>query len=686
VPLRKNRNMNKSEKNSPFSSTAAPGTGCHNLRSLSWRKFLGGIALLLIVSLTLGRAAQSVTLAWDPVPGSNIAGYKLHYGTTSGRPSKTVDVRNRTTAKVSALNDGTTYFFSVSAYNTRAVESRPSQEISYRTAAPTAAAAFTGILTVHSGSGSGNYAPGTQVRVGANAAPAGKRFASWTGDVAVLANLSSSTTTATMPYTAVTITASYCAVDRIRYYPRPEWRGRMVGGIFEGTSGDRLTGTYTPIYRITTKPPQAWSEVSASLGSYRYLRYRGPNNSYGNVAEIEFYRGGQKIAGTGYGTSGSWNNYGSTFAKALDGKVNTFFDGPLPDGMYVGVDTATPAKYALSVNSGTGGGNYVAGTQVRVSANAAQAGEQFAGWTGDVAILANPSSSATTATVPYTAVAVTASYRAVDKIRYYPRPEWRGRMVGGIFEGTSADRVIGTYTPIYRITTKPPQAWSEVSVSLGRYRYLRYRGPNNSYGNVAEIEFHRDGKKITGAGYGTSGSRNNHGSTFAKALDGKVDTFFDGPTPNGMYVGMDTATPAKYALSVNRGTGSGNYKAGTQVTVAANAAPAGKRFAGWTGNLAILANPSSSTTTATMPSTAVAITASYSGTMPPTYALTVNSGGGGGTYPAGTVVKLTADPPPPGMRFAGWRLNTSALANRSAANTTLIMPARKLTLSATYKR
>jgi hypothetical protein len=72
--------------------------------------------------------------------------------------------------------------------------------------------------------------------------------------------------------------------------------------------------------------------------------------------------------------------------------------------------------------------------------------------------------------------------------------------------------------------------------------------------------------------------------------------------------------------------------------------------------------------------------------MPPMYALTVNSGGGDGTYPAGTVVTLTADPPPPGMRFAGWRLDTSALANRSAANTTLIMPARKLTISATYKR
>ena len=643
------------------------------------------MALHLIVSLMPGRAAQSITLAWDAAADPNVTGYKLHYGTTSGRPDTTIDVGNRTTASLSNLSDATTYFFSVTAYNALAVESLPSQEISYETAALKAAGVSERTLTVHNGSGSGQYAPGTQVRVSASALSAGKQFVRWLGDVAILANPSSSTTTATVPYTAVTITASYRTVDKIRYYPRAGWSERMVGGVFEGTSGDRVIGPYTPIHTIRTKPPQAWSEVSVDLGGYRYLRYRGPNNSRGNVAEIEFYRGGEKTAGTGYGAPGSRNNLGATFDKALDGNVNTFFDGPSHNGMYVGVDTAASARYALSVNSGTGSGNYVAGTQVRVSADAASAGRQFVRWTGDVAVLANPSSSTTTATVPYAAVTITANYRTVDTIRYYPRAEWRERMVGGIFEGTSGDRVIGTYTPIHRITARPPQAWSEVSVSLGTYRYLRYRGPDNSYGNVAEIEFYRGGEKIMGAGYGTPGSWNNLGSTFAKALDGNVNTFFDGPTHKGMYVGVDTATPARYALKVNGGTGTGNYIAAAQVSVSANAAPAGKQFAGWNGNLTILADPLSSTTTATMPSSAATITAIYS-VLPPRYALTVNSGSGDGTYAAGTVVKLMADPPPRGMRFAGWRPDASALANRSAANTTLLMPARTLTLTATYKR
>jgi len=107
---------------------------------------------------------------------------------------------------------------------------------------------------------------------------------------------------------------------------------RMVGGIFEGTqrAGDR--NHYTPIHTITTSPQVKWIEVGANLGNYQYLRYRGPNGSNGNVSEIEFYRGGAKVTGTGYGTPGSWNNEGNTFDKALDGNVSTFFDAPTSDG------------------------------------------------------------------------------------------------------------------------------------------------------------------------------------------------------------------------------------------------------------------------------------------------------------------------------------------------------------------
>ena len=50
------------------------------------------------------------------------------------------------------------------------------------------------------------------------------------------------------------------------------------------------------------------------------------------------------MEGTGYGSPGSWANDEATFDKALDGDMNTIFNGPAPDGNYVGIDTAAPAS------------------------------------------------------------------------------------------------------------------------------------------------------------------------------------------------------------------------------------------------------------------------------------------------------------------------------------------------------
>jgi len=315
------------------------------------------------------------------------------------------------------------------------------------------------------------------VTVSADPPPPGQQFAGWIGDTAIVSNPFLAITTAIIPSMNVSIAATYSAAglnDKIRFYPRPGFTDRMVGGIFEGTNGDPVTGPYTTIYTVTSNPPLAWTEVSVSLGNYRYLRYRGGSGSYGNVSELEFYRSGVKVTGAGFGTPGSWSNSGSTFEKALDGNVDTFFDAPTDSGAYVGIDT--------------GAGGAVSG----------------------------------------------------DKIRCYPRATYTQRMVGGIFEGTDGDAVTGPYTTLYTITTNPPLAWNEAYVSLGNYRYLRYRGPDGSLGNVAEIEFYRNGVRVTGTGFGTPGSWNNGGDTFAKALDGDIGTSFDGPTPNGCYVSIDT--------------------------------------------------------------------------------------------------------------------------------------------------
>ncbi len=332
-------------------------------------------------------------------------------------------------------------------------------------------------VAVTNGTSSGDYPAGARVSITADAPPAGQQFAGWTGNV-TFANVSSPTTTFTMPSSAVAVTATYSGMsanDMVRYYPRQGATAKMIGGVFEGTNGDPVAGPYTEIHTITTNPPPSWSSVNADLGDYRYLRYRAPNGSYGNVAEIEFYRAGVKLTGTGFGTPGSWNNVGNTFAKALDGDVQTYFDGPVSDGNFVGIDTGNGAS---------------------------------------------------------------------SMVRYYPRQGATAKMIGGVFEGTNGDPVAGPYTEIHTITANPPPSWSSVNADLGDYRYLRYRAPNGSYGNVAEIEFYRAGVKLTGTGFGTPGSWNNVGNTFAKALDGDVQTYFDGPVSDGNFVGIDTGNGA----------------------------------------------------------------------------------------------------------------------------------------------
>ena len=82
--------------------------------------------------------------------------------------------------------------------------------------------------------------------------------------------------------------------------------------------------------------------------------------------------------------------------------------------------SSDPIKFSLTVENGTPSGNYEAGTLVIVSADAPQAGGQFAGWTGDVAILANPFIPTTTATIPFMAVTITATYTAPAAIFIAP--------------------------------------------------------------------------------------------------------------------------------------------------------------------------------------------------------------------------------------------------------------------------
>ena len=83
------------------------------------------------VSLTLSAASTgSVTLTWNANTESDLAGYKIYSGTKSGVYGAPVSVGKVTSYVVSNLTKGTTYFFTITAYDNAGNESVHAPEVS----------------------------------------------------------------------------------------------------------------------------------------------------------------------------------------------------------------------------------------------------------------------------------------------------------------------------------------------------------------------------------------------------------------------------------------------------------------------------------------------------------------------------------------------------------------------------
>lgn len=86
---------------------------------------------LAIILLLAARAfAAEVTLAWDPNPEPDIAGYELSYGVEPGKHTVTTPT-TATQHTLTDMTEGTTYFFVVRAKNQAGQLSPPSTEIIY---------------------------------------------------------------------------------------------------------------------------------------------------------------------------------------------------------------------------------------------------------------------------------------------------------------------------------------------------------------------------------------------------------------------------------------------------------------------------------------------------------------------------------------------------------------------------
>lgn len=92
---------------------------------------------VIISSIALAATAHAlsgqVTVAWDPNPETDIAGYNVYYGVVGAGVTNKVSPGNTTQQQVVSLQPHTQYWFYVTAFNTEGLESDPSQVLTYTT-------------------------------------------------------------------------------------------------------------------------------------------------------------------------------------------------------------------------------------------------------------------------------------------------------------------------------------------------------------------------------------------------------------------------------------------------------------------------------------------------------------------------------------------------------------------------
>lgn len=277
-------------------------------------------------------------------------------------------------------------------------------------------------------------------------------------------------------------------------------------------------------------------------------------------------------------------------------------------------DSVPRPTYALRVQQGTGGGTYEVGTVVTVGAEAPRAGLAFVAWRGDAVFLNDSLAVQTELLMPEQDVLLTAVFLDTQQ---YALEVLGGHGSGAYLGGTRV-----------RVIADPPAEGQQFGYWQGDSSLLD-RGQSDS-------------------------------------------TWFTMPYRDARLIAVYEDLP-RYPLMVAFGTGSGEYLAGTTVSIEAGAAPTGQRFAAWTGDTALLADPFAAATTLVMPAQAVNLTANYE--LLPDLSLTVVHGQGSGTYPYGTVVTVIADAAPAGEQFIRWGGAIGALQNFAQPQTQLTLTA-----------
>lgn len=521
-------------------------------------------------------------------------------------------------------------------------------------------------LTVVSGTGDGNYISGSVNEIVADSPASGYVFNVWTGDTEYVTDTGASTTDVTMPAEAQTVTATYS----------PSYVLNVISGTGDG---NYASGSVVEIVADVVSGGifDVWT------GDTEYL-----DNASNSTTNVAMPSGAVNVTAT----YEFWDETGCVWAllPKCEASFRTSDENIGEANIYNGPASGSTVTATLSASSGLG---YIY--------NGGDAYYDFDG-NGDVVTFDfKPSFSNT----------------SDQTIVVWMKPDSTGRTV----IGTRADNG----DVVFAFTTLSSWVNGVFGAPVPTYDYVISNGGVVDTGSSNMYVVHKSGSTLTiyknaidvtdtsdaytlgthttdtnlqiGAVESLPSAEHYEGQISAiiyydKALSqAELTTLYELGEDLGGLVGTDNGDGTMdlsvvslptYELTVVSGTGDGNYVSGTVVDIAADSPASGYAFNVWTGDTEYVGNVSGSSTDVTMPSEAVSVTATY--VEIPTYALTVISGTGDGSYESGSVNEIIADSPAAHKVFDVWTGDTTYLDSVSSSTTNITMPGETQTVTATY--
>ena len=370
------------------------------------------------------------------------------------------------------------------------------------------------------------------------------------------------------PGESVTLTATGCTMTseeqlptltKVRVFPRDVDRVTAHTGAYIEGSQDMVNWSVLagPLATLAA----GWNDITINNATpYRYLRYVGAPAGHGEIAEIEFYAGAQKLSGTLFSDGRIWANAYADydFKNAFDGNTQSIWisqnAGP---GAYIGMDVSSGSLVTWS--NGLGSGN-------SVTFYPNQSGTYFAtcnvgGCISPVsnAVIINVAASKPTPIITTTqtticegtAVTLSASGCAsstissggvLTKVSLYPQDAFYELNVGHRIQGSN-DRI--SWTDLREPLPLLNPGWNHFNISTStNYRYLRLLAGPNSYGALMELEFYSGSTKLSGTVFsdGLFWDANTAHNGANNAFDGNTQTQWYGAVrgQQSTFVGIDT--------------------------------------------------------------------------------------------------------------------------------------------------